>query len=258
MNLLFEILLQFLLTLVVVFVTRSTLDEFGAKRILVKVVDSGCSYSKYKGFMIKYFPEYFEAWENQKVRSTKNGKMYIVLGSGQHQDFDRELFLIQNVWNRELFIIERRGVLVKGNGFERYLLLFVSAMFAMVSMISTYIRRHKDKGKYIGKYAIGSIVKIINGDKIYPSDYEFIKENFPSYYKAWKTPSYYPTKKIDFSYKVIGCQLHECDGVIAYLIKDLETSEIILIGEDGICEYADVRIIGIDLAKGNDFSAGRN
>lgn len=78
------------------------------KEKIYKVIDIGETYATYKSFSEKYFPKYKKYFKpSEKPSLNKN---YRLIGTHQHDSFNRMLCLIQDIQTNQVYIIDKQGI----------------------------------------------------------------------------------------------------------------------------------------------------
>lgn len=75
------------------------------------VVDTGLCYTTYNKWVKRHFVDYEDNFEyGHSIADIKNGRVYKIIGHAPHDDFDVELYLIQDMDTKQVFIIEDKGI----------------------------------------------------------------------------------------------------------------------------------------------------
>ena len=75
------------------------------------VVDTGLCYTTYSKWIKRHFVDYEDSFEyRHSIADIKRDRMYKIIGHAPHDDFDVELYLIQDMDTEQVFIIEEKGI----------------------------------------------------------------------------------------------------------------------------------------------------
>lgn len=77
---------------------------------IVKVIDTGKTYSTYEKWIEKYAPEYIDDYSNKSFDVPFKGDLYRVITTGKHMMYDVNLVLIQNEYSDQVYIISEDGL----------------------------------------------------------------------------------------------------------------------------------------------------
>lgn len=77
------------------------------------VTDSGLCYATYDDWIRKNFGWYMTYFEyNHSLADIKSDRLYKIIGHAPHGSYDRELYLIQDTDTKQVFIIEKEGIVI--------------------------------------------------------------------------------------------------------------------------------------------------
>ena len=77
------------------------------------VTDSGLCYATYDEWIRNHFGWYMTYFEyNHSLADIKSDRLYKIIGHAPHDSYDRELYLIQDTDTKQVFIIEKEGILI--------------------------------------------------------------------------------------------------------------------------------------------------
>ena len=75
------------------------------------VVDTGLCYTTYSKWVKRHFVDYEDSFEyGHSIADIKRDRMYRIIGHAPHDDFDVELYLIQDMDTEQVFIIAEKGI----------------------------------------------------------------------------------------------------------------------------------------------------
>ena len=77
------------------------------------VTDSGLCYATYDQWIRNHFPRYvIDFLYNHSIADIKSDRLYKIIGHAPHDSYDRELYLIQDIDTKQVFIIEKEGIVI--------------------------------------------------------------------------------------------------------------------------------------------------
>ena len=75
------------------------------------VIDRGLCYTTYDDWIRNHFGGYIVYFEyNHSLADIKSDRLYKIIGHAPHDDYDPELYLIQDTDTKQVFIIEEEGI----------------------------------------------------------------------------------------------------------------------------------------------------
>lgn len=93
---------------------RSMADELTQQILQTEyciVMDSGLSYPMYDDWIMHNFDEYRDNFiYNHDIDDIQKDRLYKIIGHAPHGNYDRELYLIQDMDTEQVFIIEEEGI----------------------------------------------------------------------------------------------------------------------------------------------------
>lgn len=94
---------------------NKTIDcaEEALKQEYCVVTDSGLCYATYDDWIRKNFGWYMTYFEyNHSLADIKSDRLYKIIGHAPHGSYDLELYLIQDTDTKQVFIIEKEGIVI--------------------------------------------------------------------------------------------------------------------------------------------------
>lgn len=77
------------------------------------VIDSGLCYATYDQWIRNHFGWYMTYFEyNHSLADIKSNRLYKIIGHAPHDSYDMELYLIQDTDTKQVFIIEKEGIVI--------------------------------------------------------------------------------------------------------------------------------------------------
>lgn len=77
------------------------------------VIDSGFCYTTYDKWIRNHFGWYITYFEyNHSLADIKNNRLYKIIGHAPHDRYDQELYLIQDTDTKQVFIVEKEGIVI--------------------------------------------------------------------------------------------------------------------------------------------------
>ena len=77
------------------------------------VVDTGLCYATYDDWIRNHFGWYITYFEyNHSLADIKSDRLYKIIGHAPHDSYDLELYLIQDTDTKQVFIIEKEGIVI--------------------------------------------------------------------------------------------------------------------------------------------------
>lgn len=77
------------------------------------VTDSGLCYATYDQWIRNHFPRYVTDFlYDHSIADIKSNRLYKIIGHAPHDDYDIELYLIQDTDTNQVFIIEKEGIVI--------------------------------------------------------------------------------------------------------------------------------------------------
>lgn len=77
------------------------------------VIDSGLCYATYDDWIRNHFSGYIVFFQyNHSIADIKSNRLYKIIGHAPHDSYDCELYLIQDMDDEQVFIVEKDGIVI--------------------------------------------------------------------------------------------------------------------------------------------------